>query len=81
MCSCGSSSVFSFHPDIIVSGRWKMNGTEIKIEPDSRYRLNGGNLVITNPVKAKDAGSYQCIASNSMGTIISREAHIRFSCK
>ncbi|XP_028590129.2 contactin-2 isoform X1 [Podarcis muralis] len=58
--------------------RWKMNGTEIKIEPDSRYRLNGGNLVISNPVKAKDTGSYQCVASNSVGTVVSREASIRF---
>uniref|UniRef100_A0A670ZE85 Contactin 2 n=1 Tax=Pseudonaja textilis TaxID=8673 RepID=A0A670ZE85_PSETE len=59
--------------------RWKMNGTEIKIEPDSRYRLNGGNLVIRNPVKAKDAGSYQCIASNSVGKVLSSEAYVRFS--
>ncbi|KAH0618871.1 hypothetical protein JD844_018394 [Phrynosoma platyrhinos] len=58
--------------------RWKLNGTEIKIEPDSRYRLNGGNLVISNPVKAKDAGSYQCVASNSVGTVVSREASVRF---
>ncbi|XP_061488168.1 contactin-2 isoform X2 [Rhineura floridana] len=58
--------------------RWKINGTEIKIEPDSRYRLNGGNLVISNPVKTKDAGSYQCVASNSMGTVVSRETYVRF---
>ncbi|XP_070604993.1 contactin-2 [Erythrolamprus reginae] len=59
--------------------RWKMNGTEIKIEHDSRYRLNGGNLVIRNPVEAKDAGSYQCIASNPIGKVISREAYVHFS--
>uniref|UniRef100_A0A8D0DK78 Contactin 2 n=1 Tax=Salvator merianae TaxID=96440 RepID=A0A8D0DK78_SALMN len=57
---------------------WKMNGTEIKIQPDSRYRLNGGNLVITKPLKTKDTGSYQCVASNSVGTVVSREAYVRF---
>ncbi|KAJ6659822.1 hypothetical protein lerEdw1_018277 [Lerista edwardsae] len=58
--------------------RWKMNGTEIKMVPDSRYRLNGGNLVISNPVKAKDAGYYQCVAANAVGTVVSREALVRF---
>lgn len=58
-----------------------MNGTELKMEPDSRYRLVAGDLVISNPVKAKDAGSYQCVASNSRGTVVSREASLRFGCK
>ncbi|KAI1231025.1 hypothetical protein IHE44_0008468 [Lamprotornis superbus] len=58
-----------------------MNGTELKLEPDSRYRLVAGDLVISNPVKAKDSGSYQCVASNSRGTVVSREASLRFGCK
>ncbi|XP_010221676.1 PREDICTED: contactin-2 [Tinamus guttatus] len=61
--------------------RWKMNGTEIRMEPDSRYRLVAGDLVISNPVKSKDAGSYQCVASNPRGTVVSREASLRFGCK
>lgn len=49
--------------------------------PDSRYRLVAGDLVISNPVKAKDAGSYQCVATNTRGTVVSREASLRFGCK
>uniref|UniRef100_A0A671F438 Axonal glycoprotein TAG-1 n=1 Tax=Rhinolophus ferrumequinum TaxID=59479 RepID=A0A671F438_RHIFE len=58
--------------------RWKMNGTEMKLEPGSRHQLVGGNLVIINPTKGQDAGVYQCLASNPVGTIISREAVLRF---
>uniref|UniRef100_G3U977 Contactin 2 n=1 Tax=Loxodonta africana TaxID=9785 RepID=G3U977_LOXAF len=58
--------------------RWKMNGTEIKLEPGSRHQLVGGNLVIMNPTKAQDAGVYQCLASNPVGTVVSREAVLRF---
>ncbi|XP_021232542.1 contactin-2 isoform X2 [Numida meleagris] len=58
--------------------RWKMNGTELKMELDSRYRLVAGDLVISNPMKAKDAGTYQCVATNARGTVVSREASLRF---
>lgn len=61
--------------------RWKMNGTEMKLEPGSRHQLVGGNLVIMNPTKAQDAGVYQCLASNPVGTIVSREAVLRFGCE
>ncbi|XP_043572414.1 contactin-2 [Chiloscyllium plagiosum] len=57
---------------------WKVNGTNINIERDSRYSLIGGNLVISNPTRSKDPGSYQCLATNSIGTVISREAFLRF---
>lgn len=58
-----------------------MNGTEMKLEPGSRHQLVGGNLVIMNPSKAQDAGVYQCLASNPVGTIVSREAVLRFGCE
>ena len=58
-----------------------MNGTEMKLEPGSRQQLVGGNLVIMNPSKAQDAGIYQCLASNPVGTVVSREAVLRFGCE
>ncbi|XP_016071256.1 PREDICTED: contactin-2 isoform X1 [Miniopterus natalensis] len=58
--------------------RWKMNGTEMKLEPGSRHQLVGGNLVIMSPTKAQDAGVYQCLASNPVGTVVSKEAVLRF---
>lgn len=58
-----------------------MNGTDMKLEPGSRQQLVGGNLVIMNPSKAQDAGVYQCLASNPVGTVVSREAVLRFGCE
>lgn len=58
-----------------------MNGMEMKLEPGSRRQLVGGNLVIMNPTKAQDAGVYQCLASNPAGTVVSREAVLRFGCE
>lgn len=58
-----------------------MNGTEMKLQPGSRHQLVGGNLVIMSPTKAQDAGVYQCLASNPVGTVVSREAVLRFGCE
>ncbi|XP_049626577.1 contactin-2 isoform X2 [Suncus etruscus] len=58
--------------------RWKMNGTELNLEPGSRHQLVGGNLAIMRPSKAQDSGVYQCLASNPVGTVLSREAVLRF---
>nr|XP_025741192.1 contactin-3 [Callorhinus ursinus] len=44
-----------------------------------RYKLNGGNLVVINPNRNWDTGSYQCFATNSLGTIVSREAKLQFA--
>ncbi|MBN3319482.1 CNTN4 protein, partial [Atractosteus spatula] len=59
--------------------RWKLNGTSIDPKLDSRYSFFGGNLRITHLNKVKDAGTYQCTASNAFGTIISREATLQFA--
>ncbi|KAJ8361269.1 hypothetical protein SKAU_G00177940 [Synaphobranchus kaupii] len=59
--------------------RWKLNGTVIAPKPGSRYSLSGGNLRISRLNKDEDAGTYQCLASNSFGTIVSREASLTFA--
>ncbi|KAI5619495.1 contactin-4 precursor, partial [Silurus asotus] len=59
--------------------RWKLNGTSIDPTFDSRYTLFGGNLRITQLNKDQDSGIYQCFASNSFGTIVSRKASLTFA--
>ncbi|XP_069062463.1 contactin-4-like isoform X2 [Pleurodeles waltl] len=59
--------------------RWKVNGFEVVSAVDGRYVLEDGGLVINNPNKTQDTGTYQCIASNSFGTIVSREAKLQFA--
>ncbi|XP_046882201.1 contactin-4 isoform X1 [Hypomesus transpacificus] len=59
--------------------RWKLNGTVINPKSGSHYSLSGGNLRISQLNKDQDAGTYQCLATNSFGTIVSREASLTFS--
>ncbi|KAA0712788.1 Contactin-4 Brain-derived immunoglobulin superfamily protein 2 [Triplophysa tibetana] len=59
--------------------RWKLNGTLINPKPGSHHSLSGGNLRITHLNKDEDAGTYQCLASNSFGTIVSRESSLTFA--
>uniref|UniRef100_A0A673NAJ7 Contactin-3-like n=1 Tax=Sinocyclocheilus rhinocerous TaxID=307959 RepID=A0A673NAJ7_9TELE len=40
------------------------------------FYISGGNLRISQLNKEEDAGIYQCLASNSFGTILSREASL-----
>ncbi|XP_051932022.1 contactin-4-like isoform X1 [Hippocampus zosterae] len=59
--------------------RWKLNGTELKPKSGSHFSLSGGNLRISHLNKDQDAGTYQCLASNAFGTIVSREASLQFA--
>nr|XP_056711725.1 contactin-4 isoform X2 [Euleptes europaea] len=59
--------------------RWKLNGTVVDIGMDYRFSVVEGSLLINNPNKTQDAGTYQCIATNSLGTIVSREAKLQFA--
>uniref|UniRef100_A0A8C7Y3E6 Contactin 3a, tandem duplicate 1 n=1 Tax=Oryzias sinensis TaxID=183150 RepID=A0A8C7Y3E6_9TELE len=56
--------------------RWKLNDSYIHPNPGSRFSLMGGNLHIRHLNKEEDTGVYQCLASNSFGTIVSREANL-----
>ncbi|XP_059961217.1 contactin-5 [Mesoplodon densirostris] len=59
--------------------RWLRNGTEIDLESDYRYSLIDGDFIISNPSEAKDSGHYQCLAANTFGSILSREAVLQFA--
>lgn len=50
-------------------------------QPDEHYSLVGGNLMINNPKQKKHAGTYICVARNIYGTVISKEAKIKFGCE
>ncbi|KAM7378154.1 hypothetical protein PAMA_013175 [Pampus argenteus] len=60
--------------------RWRRDHWEIKLmeQPDEHYSLVGGNLVITNPIHKKHSGTYICVAWNIYGTVISKEAKVKF---
>lgn len=61
--------------------RWTVDGREIRTESGPNYSLVEGNLLINNPHVVKHRGVYQCIATNTFGTIISREAKVQFACQ
>ncbi|XP_078399857.1 contactin-4-like isoform X2 [Cetorhinus maximus] len=59
--------------------RWQRNGTNIDISINYRYSLVSGNLVINNPVRTQDYGTYQCFATNLFGTIVSKAVKLQFA--
>ncbi|XP_033481407.2 contactin-4 isoform X2 [Epinephelus lanceolatus] len=59
--------------------RWKIDGAEINTESDPNYSLVEGNLLINNPHVINHGGVYQCITTNTFGTIVSREAKVQFA--
>uniref|UniRef100_A0A3Q3W7P1 Uncharacterized protein n=1 Tax=Mola mola TaxID=94237 RepID=A0A3Q3W7P1_MOLML len=60
------------------SYRWLVNGTEVPLGFDLHYTLVAGSLLISSPESVRDTGSYQCLAINRCGTIISRAANLKF---
>ncbi|KAM6169813.1 contactin-6 isoform 4-T4 [Rhynchocyon petersi] len=59
--------------------RWKRNGTDIDFTMSYHYRLDGGHLAISRPHTDHDTGTYQCLATNPLGTILSRKAKLQFA--
>lgn len=68
---------------VAFAARWRRDNWEIKLmeQPDEHYSLVGGNLVINNPKQKKHAGTYICVARNIYGTVISKEARVKFGCE
>lgn len=54
---------------------------DIDFTQSSPYRLEGGSLLIIEPHANRDVGTYQCWASNSLGTSLSRKAKLQFACE
>ncbi|XP_070432837.1 contactin-6 isoform X2 [Equus przewalskii] len=59
--------------------RWKQNGRDIDFTMSYHYRLDGGSLAISSPHTDQDIGTYQCLATNPLGTILSRKAKLQFA--
>ncbi|KAM4612748.1 LOW QUALITY PROTEIN: contactin-4 [Polymixia lowei] len=59
--------------------KWKVNGKEMNPELDPNYSLIEGNLLIHHPHAINHGGVYQCIAANTFGIIVSREARVQFA--
>nr|XP_023422333.1 contactin-6 [Cavia porcellus] len=59
--------------------RWKQNGTYIDFTRNYHYKLDGGRLAISSPHTDQDIGTYQCLATNVLGTILSRKAKLQFA--
>lgn len=84
VCCCSvpvSWHMFKGFGAVFVFWRWKQNDSFILLRPGSRYSLVGGNMHISHLNKEEDVGIYQCLASNSFGTIVSREASLHVACK
>ncbi|KAM8872899.1 contactin-5 isoform 2-T2 [Synchiropus picturatus] len=58
---------------------WYVNGSQVDVESDERYRLVDGDLVITNASQLSHFGRYQCRAHNSFGSVLSREGLLQLA--
>ncbi|KAF7648648.1 hypothetical protein LDENG_00153420, partial [Lucifuga dentata] len=58
---------------------WKVDGRDIDTDSDPTFSLVEGNLLINHPHAIHHGGVYQCIATNTFGTVVSRQAKVQFS--
>ncbi|XP_066272951.1 uncharacterized protein [Branchiostoma lanceolatum] len=66
----------SGEPELVYT--WKKDGQDLGARSPP-YAFDGGNLVLNNPQKDVDTGSYQCLVSNDYGAVVSIPASVRFS--
>ena len=64
----------------IITVIWQRNGQEINLD-GSRSMLANGSLLIDSILPRKDAGIYQCCASNEYGTICSANVTVTIAGK
>ncbi|GFN82579.1 contactin, partial [Plakobranchus ocellatus] len=48
------------------------------VSRDNRVTITNGKLIIHSPLAARDAGRYQCVASNKLGSILSDPGTVTF---
>uniref|UniRef100_A0AAX7SSA7 Contactin-2 n=1 Tax=Astatotilapia calliptera TaxID=8154 RepID=A0AAX7SSA7_ASTCA len=78
-----SDSIFPMSTDdkqVFINCKAKGNPPpHINTDSDLNYSLVEGNLLISNPHVINHGGVYQCIATNTFGTVVSREAKVQFA--
>lgn len=60
-----------------VSYRWMKNSQFIT----NRSVTNGGVYLISQADRVTDVGVYQCVAENSLGSVLSNKAFLSVACK
>ncbi|KAH9496095.1 Contactin-5 [Bulinus truncatus] len=60
------------------SYRWLRNGSPLGVTSDDRYTFATGKLMIARPEKREDEGTYQCMATNEIGSVLSDPSSVSF---
>lgn len=81
VCDRVADSLHAEHPGMFLPCRWRRDGTDVDFSASPRYRLDRGDLVISSPPTGQDEGTYQCLATNLLGTVLSRKAKLQFACE
>ncbi|CAG9800209.1 unnamed protein product [Chironomus riparius] len=74
----GSNAVFkcSADGDPLPDIKWMLNSNEINSENDTRVRISPDGTLQIDRIDERDQGIYTCMAKNSIGESISREARM-----
>ena len=61
---------------------WYRNGKQVNTARYADLQVSrDGSLHVKNARKDRDEGSYYCMVSNRIGSVISRTATVKFACK